>query len=240
MSDARFSRSKILYGDAAQERFANAHVAVCGIGAVGGFALEALARVGVGHFSLYDFDVVDISNINRQICALSSTVGKAKAEIAQARVSDINPSAKIEVHKKFLDADSVGEIMAAKPDVVIDAIDSLSSKVALIASALGAGVPIVSSMGAARKTDVSQILCAKLSKSFNCPMAAKIRKRLRQQGVKAENMCVFSKEIPSEESHLQSGGEGQSKIIGSSPVITGIFGLMLADLAIKEILKQRT
>ena len=238
MSVDRFSRSRILYGDAAQARFEKARVAVCGAGAVGGFAIEALARIGVGHFYIFDFDTVDISNINRQLCALQSTIGMKKAQLAKARILDINPEAKVEVFDMFLDEANINLVADLKPDVVVDAIDSLSSKAALIKAAIAAGVPIVSSMGAARKTDPAQVFCSKLSKSINCPMAAKLRKKLRRDGVKPDCMCVFSKELPSGESHMQSGGDGKTKVIGSTPIVTGVFGLRLAGLAADELLKE--
>ena len=161
-----------------------------------------------------------------------------KAGLAKSRILDINPDAKVEVFETFLDESNISLVTDLKPDVIVDAIDSLSSKAALIKAALAAGVPIVSSMGAARKTDPAQVLCSKLSKSINCPMAAKLRKKLRREGAKPDCMCVFSKELPSEKSHMQSGGDGKTKVIGSTPIVTGVFGLRLAGLAADELLKE--
>jgi len=236
MSSVQFSRSAILYGDAAQKKFGGASAMLFGVGAVGSFAAEVLARVGVGRFILVDADVVDESNINRQLCALHSTIGLPKAEVMKARLLDINPAAKVEAVAKFVDAENAEEFLSERPTVVLDAIDALASKSALIAAALRANVAVVSSMGAARKTDVSKIKEAEIFKTSVCPIAARIRKDLRAAGFKKGNMCVFSTEELSAESHVKSGSAGEKKIIGSTPIVTGSFGLRLAGLAISEIL----
>lgn len=236
MSDERFCRSRILYGDEAQIKIEAAKIAVCGVGAVGSFAIEALARIGVGAFELFDFDKVEITNINRQLAALSSTIGRGKAEVIAERIKDINPNAQVKVSKMFIDAQNCADVINCGASVIVDAIDSLASKTVLIAAALKAGVPIVSSMGAARKTDPSLIATAELFKTFNCPMAARMRKTLRAEGFKKANMCVFSTEIPPRETHVSKHGE--PKKIGSTPIVTGAFGLHLARLALDEILKD--
>lgn len=237
MSGGRFSRSAMLYGKEAQAKIESASAAICGVGAVGSFALEALARIGIGKFYLFDFDAVEISNINRQLCALTSTIGKKKVEVAAARVEDINPAAKVLCFEKFIGESNCADIINCSPDVIVDAIDSISSKAALISSALRAGVPVVSSMGAARRTDASKICVARLFKTFNCPMAARLRKQLRALGVeKAPVECVFSSEAAPANTH-ETSGDGK-KIVGSTPIVTGIFGLRLAGLALDEILKK--
>ncbi len=229
----QFSRSAMLYGDEAQKKIESASVMVCGVGAVGTFALEALARVGVGNFILVDSDVVEITNINRQLCALHSTLGKSKTLVMRDRILDINPRAKVELFDEFIDARNVEKFVGLSPSVIVDAIDSISSKVELAVLALNRGVPIVSSMGAARKTDPSLVETSELFKTKNCPLASRMRKEMRARGFKKAQMCVYSTELVSSESRV----EGEKKIIGSTPVVTGIFGLFLAQLALAEIIK---
>lgn len=237
MNDGRFSRSAILYGDAAQSKIESASVAVCGVGAVGSFALEALARIGVGRFFLFDFDIVELSNINRQLCALTSTLGTKKVEVAAARIAEINPAAKVFVSDKFIDESNCADIINCSPDVVVDAIDCISSKAVLIECALKAGIPLVSSMGAARRTDASKVCVARIFKTFNCPMAARLRKRLRALGLEAAPIdCVFSSETARPDTHASD--ECGKKIVGSTPIVTGIFGLRLAGLALEKILEK--
>ena len=237
MMEERFSRSALLYGKEAQAKIESASVAICGVGAVGSFALEALARIGIGRFYLYDFDTVEPSNINRQILALTSTLGKKKVEVAADRILDINPKAEVFAFDKFIGESNCADIINCAPNVVVDAIDSISSKARLIACALKAGIPIVSSMGAARRTDASKICVAPVFKTYNCPMAARLRKQLRALGVeKAKVDCVFSPEIVQANTH-ETDVDGK-KIVGSTPIATGIFGLRLAGIALDEILKK--
>lgn len=244
MPEERFSRSRILYGENFQKVLENSSIAICGVGAVGSFAAEALARVGVGEFFLFDFDCVEESNINRQIIALQSTLGRPKVEVMKERILDINPSAKVFCKKLFIDENSTLEILKLKPDAMLDAIDSIASKTALIAACMNAEVPIVSSMGAARKLEASKISVADISKTFNCPLASRVRKMLRARGILSGFDCVFSSEIPAENSFVKNDDKANScvenlqsgkKIMGSTPLITGIFGLRLAELALKKI-----
>ncbi len=239
MISPEFSRSAILYGGDAQKKIESATVAVCGVGAVGSFALEALARIGVGSFVLVDADTVDVSNINRQLCALHSTIGKSKTAVMRERVRDINPNARVEIVDRFIDESNCAEFVGLCPDVIVDAIDSLAPKAALAAAALSEGVPIVSSMGAARKTDPLKVAVAELFKTHSCPMAARMRKELRARGFKKGQPCVFSTEIPEAASHVKSGAADAKKIIGSTPIVTGTFGLVLANLALAQILNSK-
>lgn len=194
MISPEFSRSAILYGGDAQKKMESATVAVCGVGAVGSFALEALARIGVGSFVLVDADTVDVSNINRQLCALHSTIGKSKTAVMCERVRDINPNARVEIVDRFIDESNCAEFVGLCPDVIVDAIDSLAPKAALAAAALSEGVPIVSSMGAARKTDPLKVAAAELFKTHSCPMAARMRKELRARGIqKRPALRVFDR-----------------------------------------------
>ena len=234
-NDKAFARSDALYGERAGEAFASARVAVCGAGAVGSFALEALARLGVGEFLVCDFDSVEESNINRQIVALRSTIGRKKAEVARERILDINPGAKVEIFSKFIDGANCADILKWRPDVLVDAIDSADSKCALLLSCCRAGIPAVSSMGAARRLNPEKIRTADLFDTRVCPLAARVRRELRKSGIERGIMCVFSEENPLP---LWEDGIEKTKIMGSSPVVTGIFGLVLAGLAADRILKN--
>lgn len=241
MIPERFSRASILFGDCAYEKLAAARVVHCGVGAVGSFALEALARSGVGSFALWDFDVVEESNINRQLCALSSTIGKVKAEVMRDRILDINPAARVEIFPQFVDEKNAAEVVgtSANVSVVVDAIDTLSAKAALICAAHKAGVPIVSSMGAARRCDPARVMVADIKKTFGCPVASRVRKLLRASGYKGSCKCVFSDEQISESTHLASAAIGSKKIIGSCAIVAGTFGLRLAHIAVAEILAKK-
>lgn len=234
----RFSRTAILFGDVACEKIFAAHAVICGVGAVGSFAAEALARSCVGRFDLWDFDSVEESNVNRQLCALSSTIGRLKIDVVKERILDINPSAKVDLHPAFIDSENAAQVVGAPENgkVVVDAIDSIPSKAALIFRAAEAGVAIVSSMGAARRSDPSRIKQADIMKTYGCPVAARVRKLLRSLGYSGNCECVFSDESVSESTHVPSQNE---KIIGSCAVVAGIFGLRLANLAIAEILPKK-
>ncbi len=238
MTDSRFSRMQILYGADACKKFSSASVLVCGLGAVGGFAVEALARSGVSNFILADADTFEETNIGRQIGALNSTLGMRKTQVMKSRILDINPKAKVEFFDLFLDEETIPKILSKKPDLIVDAIDTIKSKVALIKFAFEKNFNLVSSMGAARKLDISKIKTAPLNKTSVCPLAFKIRKDLRKFGLSPKFNCVFSEELVSDETHLASASLDTKKIIGSAAAITGIFGFMLADLSLREILKN--
>ncbi len=228
-----YQRTAILYGTEFCKKLQDAHVAVCGVGAVGGVAVEALARLGVGNFYLYDFDSFETSNINRQLCALNSTVGKIKVHVQKDRILDINPNAKVEANNVFVDEGVAMEITGAKPTVIVDAIDTIASKVFLAKYAEKFDVAIVSSMGAARRKNPLKVAVADVFNTSGCPLAMRIRKQLRKEGIKKGFKCVFSTEVVDENSHVQN--DNDEKIIGSSVLVSGVFGLNLANLAIEEI-----
>lgn len=235
-------RSAILYGGDFCAALKNAVAAVCGAGAVGSFAVEALARLGVGSFLLYDFDAFELSNINRQLCALRSTIGAQKVDAQKARILDINPDAKVEANNVFIDADVAARVAARRPSVIIDAVDCVAAKVALAKAAAAEGVPFVASMGAARRKNPLAVKTADIYATTGCPLAARLRKELRKAGVKGFK-CVYSDEAAAEGTHVNGGQDGADggrnfkKIIGSSVIVTGVFGLNLANLAIREIAK---
>ena len=237
----RFKRSRLLLGEDGMARLAAARVLVVGLGAVGSFATEALARSGVGHLRLVDCDKVCESNCNRQLYALSSTLGQNKADIARERVLDINSLCEVDARVCFANAATLPELLAQPLDVVVDAIDSLNPKVDLMAAALNARLPIYSSMGAARHRDPTKIRVADISETKMCPLARAVRGRLHRRGLDSGVTCVFSTEPAPEDSFVQPEAEdipagGRARVVmGSLPTITGIFGLTLANAVINHI-----
>lgn len=223
----RLARIRLLLGDENVKKLQNATVMVVGCGAVGSFAIEALARSGVGHLVVVDFDKIEESNINRQLFALTSTVGTPKVSVAAARVRDINPDAVVEAFDMFFDDAHAPDVA---PDFVIDAIDSVPSKIALAAWCQARNIPFISSMGAARKTDIAQIKIGRLSKTTVCPLAAKIRRLVRNARM-PDYPVVYSTECAN--SNL-----GPDNTFGSMITITGTFGLMCANYAIKHIISD--
>lgn len=239
----RFKRTELLIGKKGLNRLNKTHVVIVGCGAVGGYAIEALARAGIGQLTVVDFDVVSLSNINRQILALDSTVGRKKVGVAQQRILDINPNCRVQVVDLMVGTDTVQQIVDLKPDFVIDAIDSLNSKVALIERLQQEKIPFISSMGAALRTDVSQIQITSCKKTINCPLAFFIRKRLRRRGIDLNFPVVYSKEMNytdcfegADEPNVNGGRERNQ--LGSLPTIPAIFGLMCANYVIMKLVKE--
>ena len=221
----RLHRIRLLFGNVAIEKLQQSTVMVVGCGAVGSFAIEALARSGVGHLIVIDFDVVEQSNINRQLFALESTVGKTKVEIATQRIKDINPDIKIDSFNMFFDEHTNLDV---KPDFVIDAIDTVQSKIAVYQWCIKNNIPFISSMGAARKTEITKIKIDKISKTSVCPLASKIRHIVRDLKIK-DFPVVFSTENAAPQ---KNGG----REFGSIITVTGTFGLMLSDYVIKKLI----
>ena len=224
----RLNRTRLLFGDAAIKKLSSATIMVVGCGAVGSFAIEALARSGIGNLILIDSDRIEESNINRQLFALDSTINKEKVAVAKQRINDINPEINVVAKKLFFDKDTNLEI---QPDFVIDAIDTVSSKIALYQWCKSHGIPFISSMGAARKTDPTKIRIDKLSKTSVCPLASKIRKLVKASALQDFD-TVFSTEAVTD--------SPQGKNFGSLITVTGTFGLFLANYAIQFILNRPT
>lgn len=222
----RLHRIRLLLGDENIVKLNHATVMVVGCGAVGSFAIEALARSGIGHIIVIDSDVIEPTNINRQLFALESTIGMPKVDVATARIHDISPDIKTTAINMFVDENALPQII---PDLVIDAIDSVPSKIALYKWCANNNIPFISSMGAARKTDPTQVRIARISKTKVCPLAAKIRKLIREHDLPDFNV-VYSTEVAAPQ--LNGGRE-----FGSIITVTGTFGLVLADYAIKQILQ---
>ena len=240
MENKRFLRTQALLGEEAMRKIQNSTIMIIGLGAVGGYALEAMARIGVGHLILVDFDTFDETNINRQILALTSTIGKKKIQVAYDRVKQINPDCEIITLDMFVNQENIDELIKLKPDFVIDAIDSLNEKCELIKALIDNNIEFISSMGAALKTDASTIKITRLNQTQNCAMARCMRQKLKKMQVDIQKInCVFS----SEQSNLPKSAivqtcAGEKQILGSISTITAIFGLMMANYVINNIIKN--
>ena len=247
MENKRFARTAMLLGSKGIENLKQSCVMIVGVGAVGGYCLEALARAGVGKFILIDFDVFEESNINRQILATSDSLGQKKVDIAKERVLSINPNALVETKDMFLNTDNINDLSFNHVDMVIDAIDSLNPKCALIQKLIDISVPFISSMGAALKIDTSKIKYGNLSNSKNCALAKFVRKRLRKRGVDISKIkCVWSDEqvilpdsaLAVDEENANEVGR-QRNTMGSLPTITAIFGLTIANQIILDLANKK-
>lgn len=246
----RFLRIGRLIGEQALQTLADSRVVVIGMGAVGSYALEVLARSGVGFLRVVDFDTVGITNINRQLLATESTLGKKKVLLAKERIEDINPEAVVEPLDLFAHEETLDTIFAGNIDVVIDAIDSLTPKLAVLEGAYRRNLPIISSMGAALRTDPSLISTGDLMDTYGCPLAKQVRTKLRRRGIDRGILTVFSSEPvrytyrePEDEVHADFNEQildrGRTrKVLGSLPSITGMFGLRVGHEALQILLKQ--
>ena len=222
-----FSRTEKVIGSDAVNKLNNARVAVFGLGGVGGHAAEALVRAGIGQITLVDFDTVSASNINRQLAALHSTIGKKKVDVLKERFLDINNAATITTYDIFYNEETESLIKLNDYDYIIDAIDSISAKVHLIKSAYKLNVPIISSMGTGNKLDASAFKVADIYKTNVCPLAKVIRYELKKVGVK-KLKCVYSEELPTIKSTPP----------GSMPYVPAVAGLILAGEVIKDIIAK--
>lgn len=234
-------RSELLVKKEGLEKLKNASVLVIGLGGVGSFAAEFLARAGVGNMTIIDGDIVDITNINRQLPALHSTVGKDKVEIVAERILDINPEINLVKMNEFLSPERMDEILEnTKFDYVLDCIDSVSPKLALIKACRRRKIKIVSSMGAGGKTDPSKVLVRDLSKTNNCYLAKQIRKRLKKEGITKGFRCVFSTEIQNEDSlKLTDGSNFKKSFYGTISFMPALFGLNAAAEVINFLVRSQ-
>lgn len=230
MTESFFSRSLPLLGEGGIEKLQNAAVAVFGLGGVGSFTAEALARAGIGRLLLIDADTVSVSNINRQLVALHSTVGLPKVDVMAQRIADISPSCRIETYRIFYDRDTAQQVPLAGVSYVVDAIDSLSSKLLLAQSCVQLGIAEISCMGAGNKLDPTRFEVADISKTSVCPLARRMRTELRKNGIEHLKV-VYSKEPP-----VRAAGEGQGRpVTGSVSFVPSVAGLILAAEVIKDI-----
>ena len=226
--DDRFQRLKLLIGAENFSKLSAATVAIFGIGGVGSFAVEALARSGVGHLILIDKDNIDATNINRQIHALGSTVGKSKVEVMRERILDINPAAQVETIQKFLLPDAPAEdFFICRYDYVIDAIDTLTAKIFLIEECTRRGIKIISSMGAGNKLDATRFKVADIFQTSMDPVAKIMRKKLKERGIKNLKV-VYSDEPP----------RPVKNVIGSTAFVPSVAGLILAGEVVKDLISE--
>lgn len=223
----QFLRTEMVLGRAAMERLAGAHVAVFGLGGVGSWTAEALARCGLGSLTLIDHDTVGITNLNRQIEALWSTQGKTKAEAMAKRVLDINPNCRIHPIVMRYEATNRAFFFSQRYDYIVDAIDLVACKLDLIESALNKGIPIVSSMGTGNKLNPSLFEITDIEKTVGCPLARVIRKELRKRGIQHHEV-LFSPELPHETQQKEPPPPGRRSVPASVPWVPPVAGLLLA------------
>lgn len=229
----QFSRQNMLLGENSAVRLHKAHVAVFGIGGVGSFTAEALARAGVGHLTLIDNDVVSISNLNRQLVALHSTVGQKKTEVMAARIADINPDCHVRTIDAFYEEANKDAFFDSSYDYIADAIDSVASKVSLIVTAHERNIPIISSMGTGNRLDPTQFLITDLSKTSGCPLARVMRHDLRKFGI-THHTVLSSTELPQK----PQIPDGEAHVPGSVAWVPPCAGMMIAGYIIRELLTK--
>lgn len=229
-------RTELLLGADALIKLKKAKVAVIGLGGVGAYAAEMITRAGVGSLLILDSEVVNQSNKNRQLIALDSTMGKSKVDVLTARLHDINPQLEITGIKEYLTEDNVeGLLKNQKVDFIIDAIDTLSPKIALIIYAVKNQIPLVSSMGAGAKVDATKIRIKDISKSFNCPLAYILRKKLRKAGISKGFNVVFSEELPDSEAIIPVEEQNKKSQVGTISYLPAVFGCVAAQSAILHL-----
>ena len=229
--DNQFTRTELLIGKNGVEKLKNSKVAIFGLGGVGSYVVESLARSGIGNFILVDNDVIDITNLNRQIIATRKTLGMAKVEVAKERILEINPDANVKVYQEFFNANS-NLILDDEINYIVDAIDTVSSKIELIVRANELNIPIISSMGTGNKLDPTKFEVTDIYKTEICPLARVIRKELRNRGIEKLKV-VYSKENPL----VPNAPENEKAVPGSVPFVPSVAGLIMSGEVIKDILE---
>lgn len=232
------SRTKLLIGEEALQRLAQSHVMVVGLGGVGSYAAEFIARSGVGRMTIIDGDVVDPTNRNRQLPALATNHGESKALIMAERLKAINPELDLEVIREFINPAMVEQQLQQRPSYIIDAIDSITPKITFIKLAYESGVPVVSSMGAGAKLDPTRLQVVDISETYNCPFAQQIRKQLkRHYGIRKGIKVVFSPEEPIKESLMLTDGRNYKKsAYGTISYLPAVFGAVAASVVIRDLM----
>ena len=233
------SRTSLLIGEDALRALTRKHVMVVGMGGVGSFAAEFVARGGVGRMTIVDGDVVDPTNRNRQLPALATNHGEPKVRIMAERLKAINPELQLDAVQSFVEPGMVQELLARRPDYLIDAIDSITPKVTFIRLAVESGIPLVSSMGAGAKLDPTRLSVVDISRTYNCPFAQQIRKVLRSHGIRKGVKVVFSPEEPIRESLMLTDGKNFKKsAYGTISYLPAVFGAVCASVALREIMGE--
>lgn len=237
MIPPQFERTGILIGTSGVARLATTHIFLAGLGGVGSWCAEALARAGVGRLTLVDMDSVAVSNINRQMPALLSTVGRQKTAVMAERIRDINPDCALTVLDVFIDPDNVAGLLPEDADYVVDCIDSLNCKVALIATAHGRGIPVAASMGAGNKLDPGRVRIADISRTQGDPLAREVRHRLKRMGIAEGILTVYSDEPGRPPRPPEPTSHGRARAVnGTISYLPPLFGLMLAGAVINRLL----
>ncbi len=235
----QYSRTRLLLGEDGVQRLRNARVAVFGLGGVGGYAVEALARAGIGAMDLIDNDTVSLTNLNRQMLATHSSIGRYKVDVASNRIKDIDPSIAVRTYRTFYLPETAGEFDFSQYDYVVDAIDTVTGKLALIAQAKAAGVPVISSMGTGNKLAATAFRVADISKTSGCALARIMRKECAKRGLR-DIKVVYSQELPcknetEEETAEEFANPGRRSIPGSVSFVPGVAGLIMAGEVVKDI-----
>lgn len=244
----QFSRTELIFGKEAMEKLASSKVAIFGIGGVGGYTVEALVRSGIGAVDLIDSDKICLSNINRQIYATQRTVGKYKVDVASERIAEINPDTKVRTYKTFYMPKTADQFDFTEYDYIVDAIDTVTGKIALVMNANAAGIPIISSMGAGNKVDPTAFEVTDIYKTSVCPLAKVMRYELKRKGIKKLKV-VYSKEKPitpvdnAQSSHIdcthhlntETNGSKRKQVPGSNAFVPSVVGLIIAGEVIKDL-----
>ena len=233
------SRTELLIGRTALKKLANAHVMIVGLGGVGSFAAEFIARSGVGELTIIDGDTVDPTNRNRQLPALHTNHGQYKTTIMEERLKAINPEIKIHVFKEFIQPEHVNNLLNKNIDYIIDAIDSITPKITFMVAAYQNNIPLISSMGAGGKMDPTSLMIKDISKTYNCVFAQQIRKMLKvNHQIKNGIECVFSPELPNKESLILTDGSNYKKsAYGTISYMPAIFGAVAASVVIRKLIQ---
>lgn len=230
-------RSLLFLGGERMERLRKCKILVVGLGGVGAYAAEMLARAGVGSLVILDSDVISPTNKNRQLLALESTMGRYKSDLMEQRLKDINPSLEVIPIREYLTEENVSELLSPfKPDYIVDAIDTLSPKISLIKYAVKNGIRLVSSMGAGAKSDATKVTIKDISKSYNCPLAYILRKRLRKEGISKGFRVVFSEELPDTDAIVPVEEQNKKSMVGTISYLPPVFGCLCAQAVLEELL----
>lgn len=236
-------RTEILIGQTGVAKLAEKHVMVVGLGGVGGYAAEAVARAGIGRMTIVDYDLVAPSNCNRQLPALQSTIGHSKTEVMGQRLLDINSALRLDIQDTFLNPDNTSEILRGQSvDYLLDCIDSIACKAALVATCQTEGIPVISAMGAGGRMDVTRVMVSTLEKTMVCPLAREMRGQMRKLGASLDYPVVFSDEIPVKglpHQPIDGNNPGRPRAVnGTISYMPGLFGMMLAGHLLKELIES--
>ena len=233
-------RTSMLLGEETLARFASSKVMVVGLGGVGAYAAEMLCRAGVGNMVILDSDTVSVTNRNRQLIALESTIGELKTDVVARRLRDINPAINLTVIPEYIEESNLEEIFrtAGELDYVVDAIDTLAPKISLIKYCVEHKIPHVSAMGAGAKLDATKIRIADISKSYNCPLAYILRKKLRKEGISKGFKVVFSEELPDRDAIVPMEERNKKSQVGTISYLPAVFGCVCAQAAIEYLIGE--